>query len=263
MKKLLSLLLALLMITTIALVACNKTPANTDGSNDLSFNQTEPDQDVEPGSDTAGNNTNEPDNSTPDDYTFADVNETVYLQKAPSVRLRTAPNNNSDSATSKVLYFGDGKSYTRTKYNEKWSELTIDGKAYYVKSYFLTTDKGDAVFTNFSGTIYSANPNIDANGNHNSVILFFFTNDTKEIDLSYYNSESDYIAEYAKYGAKLEITGISHNEEWYRVNLLDENGKVIEKDVYVPAQSKFISTTDPALGGETETEATETRPVLG
>ena len=263
MKKLLSLLLALLMITSIAFVACDKTPDNPDDSNDLAFNQQEPDQNETPDSNTEKDTTKEPDTSTDDDYTFTDVNETVYLQKAPAVRLRTSPNEGSDSSSSKVIYFGDGKSYTRTKYNEKWSELTIDGKTYYVKSYFLTTDKGDAIFTDYSTTVYSANPNVDANGKHNSVILFLFTNDTKEIDISYYNSEDDYIAEYAKYGAVLQVTGISHNEEWYRVNLLDENGKIVEKDVYVPAQSKFISTTDPALGGETETEATETRPILG
>lgn len=260
MKKLLSLLLALLMITSIALVACDETPDDGTESNDLAFNQQEPDT-----SDTSDSDSKESESegaSTPDDYTFDDVNETVYVQNCNKVNIRTSPSAANSDNIAGSLEFGDNKSYTRVKYNARWSGIEIDGEVYYINTYFLTTDPAEAVFTELSEpkTLYVNNMQEDEDGNkvEKSLNIRSYPNVSPDVD---YDPDGN-VAAVAKHGAELKAVAISKNEKCYRVEFTyknsDDTSTTVTGYVWV---GKYISETVPT--GEAQTETAETEAALG
>ena len=260
MKKLLSLLLALLMIVSVAFVACDDTTDDKE-SDDLAFNQQEPDT-----SNTV-DTTETPDTSnqvadTTNDYTFTDVNETVYVHNCNKVNIRTSPSAANKDNIAGSLSFGDNKSYKRVKYNAKWSGIEIDGDIYYINTYFLTTDPSEVVFTELSEpkTLYVNNIQEGENGEkvEKSLNIRSYPNTNPDLD---YDPDGN-VAAVAKHGAALTATAISKNESCYRVNFTYENtdGTTTTVTGYVWV-GKYISETVPT--GEAQTTAPETEPALG
>ena len=253
MKKLLSLLLALLMIVSVAFVACNDETPDEKESEDLAFNDTEP-TDENPGSESNESETNP---VTPNDYTFTDVDETVYVQNCNKVNIRTSPSAANKDNIAGSLTFGDGKSYKRTGYNSKWSKLEINGEEFYVNTYFLTTSPAEVVFTNLSEpkTLYVDNMyENDVPGNLN---IRSFTSTTP--DPEFYPNGN--VAAVAKHGAILKALALSKDEKWYKVEFtFEENGATKTVTGYV-ANGPYVSETVPT--GEPHTEPPVTEPAVG
>jgi hypothetical protein len=251
MKKLLSLLLAILMLTTVALVACTDEPDTTKESDDLAFNETEP-----PATDAPA--TDAPVSEAPSQgYTFADVEEKVYVQNCSKVNIRTSPSAANDSNIAGSIDFGDGKSYTRVKFNDNWSGIKVGEEIFYVNTYFLTTSPAEVVFTTLESpkTLYVNN--VDADGNKGSLYLRSFTSTNPDPDF-YPNGN---VAAVAKHGAPLKATALSTDENWYRVEFsFEEKGATKTVTGYV-WNGKYVSETVPT--GEPTTNVTPSEPAVG
>ena len=221
MKKLVCLLLALLMITSVSLVACkDKKNDGEDTGDDLLF----------PGmsSDYAGITSSTTDEPT--SYEFTDVDEMVYVKNCLMVNIRSTPSAATKDNIVGTLSFGDEKTYKRVKYNEVWSGLEINGEVVYVNSDFLTTKDGFVVFDAVTKTVYANNPEFGVN-------IYNFTD----------NEANNCKWGTAKHGAELNVTGISKDQQWYRIDFTyTENGQSVTVNNLYVINSKYLSDTKPA-----------------
>ena len=227
------------MMTSVMLVACGDSGDEPDDTEDegLQFNpsvQTSDEQTTEPPASTAAVT------KEPVSYTFTDADETVYVQNCVQANLRTTPD--SSAASKGVVDFG--KSYKRVKFNDVWSALEIDGEIFYINTYFLTTSPNEVVFKDTEvKKLYVTN--VDPNtGELGSLFLRTFTSTSPDTE---YHPNGN-VGAVAKHGAPLEVTGISTDGNWYRVNFTftDENGKTkTEKNLYV-WNGKYVTEVDPA-----------------
>ena len=243
MKKLLCLLLALLMIASVALVACGDSSDDNPDYNDtddLTFN---PNQSSE--EQTTAAPTEAPTTSAPVSLTFTDVNETVYIQNCVQVKVRSTPNASSDKNVVGTADFG--KSYKRVKANELWSGIEVDGEILYLNTYFITDKPDEVVFSMKETTpkvIYVTNidPN---NGELGNVNLRTFTSTNPDPE---FLEAPDNVGFVAKHGAKLDVTGISADGHWYRVNITSEGKTITNLYVY---NGKYVTTTNPVTADTT------------
>lgn len=115
MKKIISVLLAMLMlVSVVSFAAC-----------------------TEPG-------TGDPEETTPDgdpveSVEFEDVNEIVYATQNVNVRSST-----STEADNKVGQVKAGTELKRIGYHSEWSKVLYNGEACYIKSEYLTTEEDEA-----------------------------------------------------------------------------------------------------------------------
>ena len=226
MKKLLCLLLALLMIASVALVACGDREDDPGESpdDDLAFN---PSLSTDTSESGEGSST-----GVPNDYTFEDVDEMVYVKNCLKVNLRSTPSSYSSENIKGSLSFGDEKQYKRVKYNEVWSGLEIDGEIFYVNSEFLTTDDGFVVFEDADKTIY-ANNTTSSSG----VFVYNFTDTAAD------GARWGTVA----HGTALHVDGISKSGKWYRISFTytdADDKEVTVKNLYI-YNGKYVSDTEP------------------
>ena len=223
MKKILCILLALLMIASIALVACDKDEEPiTDDDFDLDLDNTP--------TDTTDATTTEAVTTEPVSYEFTDVDETVYVKNCIQVNLRSTPTASTKDNIKGSLSFGDEKTYKRVKYNEVWSGLEIDGQIYYVNTEFLTTNDGFVVFEDVQKTIYAVNTKT-----HHGTKIYNFT-DT-DADGAVYTS--------VKHNTPLQVTGVSKDNVWYRINFTytDNEGKTVTVENLYIVNGPYVSDT--------------------
>ena len=223
MKKLVCLLLALLMIASVLLVACNdKEKEGEDTGDNLLF----------PAASSSEMTSTEPETTEPASYEFTDVDEMVYVKNCLEVNIRSTPSWATNDNIVGSLEFGDERTYKRVKYNSVWSGIEVDGEICYVRSDFLTTDDGFVVFEDATKTIYAVN-NVSDSG----VFVYNFTDTAAD------NAKWGVV----KHGAELNVTGISKNGKWYRINFTytDKDGKTVEAtDLYI-YNGKYVSETKP------------------
>lgn len=209
------------MIASVLLVACKKKGdgEGEDTGDDLLF----------PGAPSDYTGTTSKNDATTS-YVFTDVNEMVYVKNCLKVNLRNTPSAASQDNIVGTLTFGDEKTYKRVKYNEVWSGLEINGEVLYVNSDFLTTKADFVVFDAADKTVYVNNEVSDSGLN-----VYNFTD----------NKAKDCKWGVVKNGAELHVTGISKDQQWYRVEFTyTENGETkTEKNLYV-INSKYL--TKPA-----------------
>ncbi|MBQ8140373.1 MAG: hypothetical protein IJ038_01615 [Clostridia bacterium] len=196
MKKFLALLLVLVMAFSCVLVSCNKDnedPENTSDDDDDFIGLG-----TGTGTGTGTSGTGVETGNTHTDFTWTDVNETVYVSVA-RLSVRT------DTLVSEETYKGTitfGQSYKRIKYNAQWSLIEYDGGEYYVSSKYVTTDDGSVTFTNVDNkTVY--------------VCAEKALNLREWTDAS---ADADNIEVLVKRGVALTQTGVSKNGKWVRVS---------------------------------------------
>ena len=234
MKKLLCLLLALLMIVSVALVACgdeNDEPVDTE--DDFVFDPT-PATDAATESDTTA--------SEPVVYEFQDVDETVYVQNCVKVNVRSTPTTVGNNVVGSIEF---GAQYKRVKKGDVWSGIEVNGEILYVNTYFLTDKPDEVVFEmkdDTPATIYVTNIDADT-GEERNLNLRTFTSTSP--DASFHPNGN--VGEVAKHGAPLTVTGISADGHWYRVDFTTTNDKGETKTIrnlYV-YNGKYVTTTNP------------------
>ncbi len=234
MKKLLCLLLALLMIASVALVACGDKDNDDDDkyNSDLDFNPQSTD------SQSTDAPTEAPTTSAPVSLTFTDVNETVYVQNCVQVKVRSTPDASNEKNVVGTAEFG--KSYKRVKVNDLWSGIEVDGEILYLNTYFLTDKPDEVVFSMKETTpkvlyITNIDPN---NGELGNVNLRTFTSTTPDTEFH----PTGNIGFVAKHGAKLDVTGVSEDGHWYRVNVTADGKTITNLYVY---NGKYVTETNP------------------
>ena len=153
MKKLICLLLALLMITSVSLVACKKDDEPDDDYND----------DLLFGSTTASTEapTTATETTEPTSWEFTDVDEMVYVKNCLKVNFRKTPSTSSKDNIAGALDFGDEKTYKRVKFNEVWSGLEIDD--------IIPDNSKSSIVTTISNMVSGGHPR-----NSTKFILLYF-----------------------------------------------------------------------------------------
>ncbi len=137
MKKTLALLLALLMLVSVALVSCADKPDETDPAD----NTDDPFagvQGTEPNDSTGGDESN-PDGTEPDDSSeFVAASGTYYLRHTVYVS-KDGKKKGTETKNAGVANFG--QEVTVTAENSKWYRITFDGKEGYVHKELLTKEQ--------------------------------------------------------------------------------------------------------------------------
>lgn len=212
MKKFLCLFLALLMIASVALVACKTdddyVEPNDDDDDDIVVNTT-----TAPSGATT---------TTDAPQVFTPCDEQVYVVNCTQLNLREEPNENSYSLG--TISFGDEKSYKCVEKSSKWCKLQLDdGSFAYANAKFLTTSTDYVKFEPVTKTIYVIA--------ENTFNLRTYTDQ---------NDENVYTA--VKFGAELKVTG--QCKYYYRISYTDPtNGKTLT--LYCASNAKYVSDTAP------------------
>ncbi|MBQ8345464.1 MAG: hypothetical protein IJY42_04260 [Clostridia bacterium] len=226
MKKFLALFLALMAVLTVSLVACG------DGGDSEGETTTTEDFYVDP-TETTTNGSNNTETTTAANDTWITDGNTVYIVDCLSCNVRTSDSTSSTSNIAGTVKFGE--SYTRVKYNNKWSVIMVDGNERYIKTDYVTADKSFTVYTEKNATVY-------------------VTANTLNLRWCYFGTDDD-IAVIMKKGAALTQTGVSSGG-WIRVeyegNTLYCNGNYV---------SETEPTTDTSEG--TQNPGPVTPPVVG
>ncbi len=141
MRKILAALLALVMIMSVALVACQKDTEDTDADNDneddyIVDTKNDETSDTTGGADTTGDNT-----TSSNDFVAAAGDIWVMAK----VNLRTEPSTSS-SATIETTADA-GTKLTALERNDSWYKISYNEKTLYVARDYVVTSYGDYEFT--------------------------------------------------------------------------------------------------------------------
>ena len=196
MKKFLALFLALITILSVSLVACGK----KDGE---STNTTAPNDDlwtgapIEPGTDS-GSDSTPVTTLPPADLTWKNDGNTIYIANIHECKIYTTADSNTVSNQAGSVKFGE--SYTRVRYNDLWSEITVNGVSRYVKTDYVTSDPGYVVYSQQDATVYV---------NCDTLFLRWCNYDEATADAT--------VAAVVEKGTELKQTGVSQNGKWIRI----------------------------------------------
>lgn len=137
MKKTLALLLALIMMLSVSLVACNNN-SNNDGGNDDGIE----DDDGFVGLGTTPV-TDETDDETGNNLGgWESVSVTVYVL-ANNLNIRSAADADDSSILGKASI---GNSFVATAADDDWYKITYEGKEAYINAAYVTTNQAEAEF---------------------------------------------------------------------------------------------------------------------
>ena len=227
MKKTLALLLALLMLASVALVACNddgKTPVNDDDYEDGdNVKDDEDDKDTEDkdtddkDTEKDGNEDEDTEKDTEKD-TEADnkndwetKNDTVYTGMN-TVNLRRDASKNS-AVGKEVANFATP--LERTKTNGIWSEVKYEGATYYVLNAMISTDIKDFEFED-----QTTPATITINDGYQ--VCFYTTPFESTGDYAYNNvlKASGVKADYLSEGSTIKKIATSKNGDWMKIEFI-------------------------------------------
>lgn len=246
MKKLLALVLALLMVLSIALVSCGEKPEATEEPTDDFFNvggdETEEGDEPEE-TDDKGNTT------TAAGYT--EVNDTVYLLYNTIIRKK-------DKISSEEVARAEfGAALARTKEGSKWSVVTCNGVTGYVPNEFITTNANAVTFTEVEAETKATLKNLgDAKTlRMRKTSLALTATEAKVVDFDDFSSKSTLGV--IQKDTEVTIIAISGDKKWAKVTCeittLGADGKysgpVKVETGYVKTEFLDYNTGDSNIGG--------------
>ena len=225
MKKI-ALLLAVLLILSVSLIACNK---NKEEDNDGNKTPNELEDVTNNGEGTTPSTGNNPVTEEPEkDYTFVELEQNVKIYALTALNLRERPSFAADVAKKSVpagtelvkIAESNESSIDSEDKEYKWFKVTYEEKEYYVKSIILTTigNPGEG-FTEISKTVYAkgslkvrAVPDLDTDA-----------------------------VGYIALGDAVKIVGVNEEKGWYQIEF---EAKYTPKGVYyVVSDAKWWSDT--------------------
>ena len=207
MKKTLAILLALIMILSVALVSCNnKKPSSSIGDDDPDNDFVAQSKATDTGDDS---NTSNTDNAALG-AEFVEFTSTKTLWVMSDVYLRSEP---STSSSSKIGV-ETGTELVADAKNDSWFRITYNGETRYVSADYVTETQSEAVFTKFENdsdrftlTIKSSGVSTSPNQiNLRSAPVFDSTRSTKTV------KETEVTA-----SNPLTVIGKNGNSSWYIV----------------------------------------------
>ena len=149
MKKILAILLALMMASSVALVSCdNSSSTDDEGPADFDGAFADDEEDEGDGSDEVDAEEDEDDkNSNKTNSGLSQINDTVYTLCKSNIR--SSMKTSSDSNIIATAPFG--VSLARTEAGEEWSKVTYEGKTGYIKTELITTSVDTITFVDPEG----------------------------------------------------------------------------------------------------------------
>lgn len=204
MKKTLALILAMLMILSVALVACGDKPEETEKPTDDFFDTPEDPTDAATGDETDDDEISGGIN-TPGS-TFVEKNDTVYVCYNAVVR-EDAKASSKQVATAKF-----GVQLERIEANNKWSKVKVGEVVGYIANDLITTNEGAVKFTALEEPVASKITNLGTSKNANLRKFPLALSNPKVIDLEAFNS-SCIIGQVAK-DTEVTIISVSADGQW-------------------------------------------------
>ncbi len=218
MKKALAILLALLMLASVAFVACENNGGNTnddDWDNENDYVDTGDDSDSDSSDDSDSTDTDNKGNNTTVTG-WIDKNDTVYVG-SKMLNLRTSTSSASDSNIAKTANGGD--TLTRISTNGTWDKVKVSGDTteYYVQSKFICTNPSNFNFTDLAEDDYVTITYVKSSGK--SLCLYSTPFQIKENGALLYNNISYVINDQPTTdGGKITKIGTSANG-WLKVTV--------------------------------------------
>ena len=148
MKKIISLILAVLMIATV-MVACKKDGNGTESSTPVDSIPDAPDASS---SDTGADGESNPDADIDTNIVFTDCNEKAYVIDVAAVNLRSAPSYD-DSAVATSVDFGT--ELQRIGKHDEWSKVVYNNTEYFVVTKYLSGDNPNITFEDKDEVVYA------------------------------------------------------------------------------------------------------------
>lgn len=203
MKKTLALILALIMMLSVALVSCAEKPEETEDPNDDFFGNIE-----DPTGDETDEEGDETDNSgnNATSSTFVTKNDTVYVCYNAVVR-------ESAKATSdQVATATFGTQLQRIEANNKWSKVKVGEVEGYIANDLITTNVGAVTFTKLETPATAKIVNLGTSSNANLRKYPLALSNPKVVDLETFNGAC-IIGQVAK-GTEVTIISTSGDGQW-------------------------------------------------
>ncbi len=247
MKKLLALLLALLMITSVTLISCQDKEPNNDGDNwdDGEYNDVSSSDDDSSGSGTGtGNNTN-----LGNGWNAAEG--TVYVMHPTYLRYSAS----SSDKSSIVVNFGQAMTSIST--NGTWTKVSYNEAEYYLYSYLVTANKGDVTFTDIAATATKI-VNKDTTGS-NPTQTNLRTTPCYDEDLA--NLGASALTQAMTSNGELHVTGINETKTWARVTFKGKDARGQDIDGTFYCRPSFLEYFQTQTGGNSGGNAGGANPV--
>ena len=229
MKKVLAIFLALVIIMSVALVACGKKDSKTNSGDD---NDDEFVAQVK-GDDTSDTDTDTDDTQKPAADVFVELSASRTIWAMTGVNLRSAPSMGKNVDKIGVVA---GTELVATSKSENWYKITYNNETRYVSVAYVTENKADSQFTIFENESDCFELTIKPSGNTTPNQINLRTKPVFDETLKFTTlKESDVTAE-----KKLVVVGMNATGTWYIVSYNNEE---------TPYFLAITSQTRPYLNG--------------
>ena len=202
MKKTLALILALIMILSVALVACGEKEEETQPNDDFFGDLETPGDETGEGDETNESGVNIPTTNS----TFVAMNDTVYVCYNAVIR------KDAKATSSQVATATFGTALSRIEANSKWSKVKVGDVEGYIANDLISTNSGAVTFTKLETPETAKIVNLGNSSNANLRKFPLALSDPKVVDLESFNS-SCIIGQVAK-NSEVTIISTSGDGQW-------------------------------------------------
>lgn len=231
-----ALIVALILVASFAACNDNNNPGENDGSNQVDL----PGDSSESDDESGNGNTTPSEIGDPGEYSYADCDETVYVNNPGSaVTLRSETYEDCGSIPHGTELKRTGLSTDEANY---WSEVVYDGETYYIASKFLTTmSNPDDGFVAVDKTVY-------LNGDGETGTSYLNVRNLPSMEGSVIGGVS--------WKSGIKVIAENTTTEWYKIEFVDANGET--KIGYIASDAKYYKGTEAGNGATSEatTEST-------
>ncbi len=244
MKKTLALILALIMMLSVALVACGDKPEETEAPNDDFFNDvTNPDANedtAEEGDETGAGNS-----GTVIGTSFVTKNDTVYVVYPAAIR------ESAKTTSTKLETVKFGTALQRIEANNKWSKVKLGEIEGYIANDLITTNEKAVKFETLETPVTSKITNLGSSSNANLRKYPLYLTNPKVVDAIAFDAAC-IIGQVAK-DAEVTIISVSADGQWAYIKCVAttraEDGKFTGEKVELEGYC-IISALNYTVGGE-------------
>ena len=183
MKKTLALILALIMMLSVALVACGDEPEKTEPATDDFFNDvTEPQATGDATGDVEGDETDAGNTGVVSGTSFVTKNDTVYVVYPAAIR------EDAKATSTKLETVKFGTALQRIEANNKWSKVKCGEIEGYIANDLITTSEKAVTFETLETPVTSKVTNLGGNNNANLRKYPLYLTNPKVVDATAFDA---------------------------------------------------------------------------
>ncbi len=245
MKKTFAAILALVILSSTALVACNKEKNNNNENNNSDDDNDIFVQGTVDSSDTSDTDSDSSNTTKTDEFEALTASKTVYVMS--DVYLRNEPSKNSSQK--KVVT--TGTELTATAKSDKWYKVTYSGETMYVVMDYVTDNKSDTVFNAISAdeplkeltlVTYSDGTNPQVNLREVPVVH-------SDVSIKTIGRTADDVANNKPEPSKLQIVAKNTSGTWYKVKYENSEYYLAINSVTKPCFTELKGGNSGPVGG--------------